>query len=152
MALYQRNCIISVKIFQAMPAIEVGSGTKVSLEDILGGISRLDSEELDQFVEKVLALRAKQTRQNLSQEESALLKKINRGLPVSDRRRLTYLDAKRSDGKLSEEEYEELLSLIEVLEQLNAERVELITELAQMRGIPARELMQQLGIRPHSYG
>jgi DNA gyrase/topoisomerase IV subunit B len=129
-----------------MTTIEVRPGANVSVDEILNGISHLNKEELDRFVDKVLALRAKRLAPSLSRDETILLKKINRGLPVAKRKRLAFLSSKQSEGQISEQEYEELLSIIEELELLNAERVQYLGELSQLKGMPVKELMQELGI------
>lgn len=134
-----------------MATIEVRPGANVSVEEILNGISRLNTEELNHFVDKVLALRAKRLAPSLSHDETALLKKINRGLPAAKRKRLTLLNGRQTEEQLSEVEYQELLAIIEELEQLNTERVQYIGELGQLMGKPVRELIQELGIRPKSY-
>lgn len=135
-----------------MTTIEVKPGTRIGIDDVLAGVSSLDAEELDQFVDKVLALRAKRIARSLSKEETAILKKINRGLPAGAMQRLTALELKRDKSALTEDEQQELMEIVDALEQLNVERVQYIGELAQIRGIAARELMEQLGIRPISYG
>jgi hypothetical protein len=61
------------------------------------------------------------------------------------------LDVKRSEGNLTGEEHQELLTIVDELEQLNIERVQYLGELAVMRGVPVRELIDQLGIRPQPY-
>ena len=134
-----------------MTTIEVKPGTRVGIDEILAGASSLELEELDTFVNKLLALRARRAAPNLSKEETALLKKINRGLPADTKRRLIALEAKRIEGILTEDEHRELLEIVEVVEQLNVERVQYLGELARMKGMVVRELMKELGIRPQSY-
>ncbi len=134
-----------------MTTIEVKPGTRVGIDDILTGVANLEIEELDKFVDKLLALRAKRVAPNLSKEETFVLKKINRGLPSDKKKRLMVLEAKRSEGALSGEEHQELLAIIDELELLNVERVHYLGELALLRDIPVRELMEQLGIRPRTY-
>ncbi len=134
-----------------MTTIEIKPGTRVGIDDILTGVAGLDIEELDKFVDKLLVLRAKRVAPNLSKEETTLLKKINRGLPSDKKKQLVLLEAKRSEGILNEKDQQELLRIIDELEQLNVERVQHLGELAVMRGIPVRVLMEQLGIRPQPY-
>ena len=133
-----------------MTTIEVKPGTRVGIDEILAGASSLELEELDTFVNKLLALRARIAAPNLSKEETALLKKINRGLPADTKRRLIALEAKRIEGILTEDEHRELLEIVEVVEQLNVERVQYLGELARMRGMVVRELMEKLKIQPLS--
>ena len=131
-----------------MPSIEIRPGTRIEIEEILTGVSNLNAEELEKFVEKVLALRAKRISPSLSKEETALLKMINRGLPAARRKRFVALSDKRATDSLSDDEYQELLDLTEELEQLNAERVQYLSQLASLRGVGVRELMKELGIHP----
>jgi hypothetical protein len=131
-----------------MPTIEIRPGTKVEIEEILAGVSHLNTEELEKFVEQVLALRAKRISPSLSKEEAILLKMINRGLPPEKRKRFALLETKRSSGSLTEEEHQELIALSDQLEQLNVDRVQYLGQLASLRGVSVRALMKQLGIRP----
>lgn len=135
-----------------MTTIEVKPGTKIGIDEILTGISNLDSEELDQFIDQLLSLRARRMARALSREETEILTKINRGLPEAKIQHLTALEAKRDREGLTAEEQQELMKIVEDLEQLNVERVQYIRELALIRGITVREVMEQLGIRPLSYG
>jgi hypothetical protein len=131
-----------------MPTIEIRPGTSVEMEEILAGVSNLNSEELEKFVEKVLALRARRISPSLTKEEAGLLRMINRGLSAAKRKRLAALDAKRAAGSLTEDEYQELLGLTGELEQLNADRIKYLGQLASLREVGVRELMKQLGIHP----
>ncbi len=55
----------------------------------------------------------------------------------------------KSDAQtLTASEREQLLALLEQRDHQNAERLEIAAELAQLRDIPLREMMAQLGIRP----
>jgi hypothetical protein len=65
---------------------------------------------------------------------------------VADRYR-TLLNPRRS-GTLTPTEYQELLQLTDEIERLQAERIQYLAELAQLRGKPLRALMEELGIRP----
>ena len=134
-----------------MATIEVRPDTKFGVDEILDGISKLETPDLEKFVEKVLALRAKRQVPNLSKQESELLKKINRGLPSSAKKRLVSLEIKQSEGTLTEVEHKELLGIIDDLEALNVERVQYLGELARLRGLEIKELMKLLGIGPKPY-
>lgn len=65
--------------------------------------------------------------------------------------RFDLLTAKRSAETLTSEEYDELLALSDEIELRDAQRVEYLAELAQLRNISLRSLMQQLDIRPPAY-
>ncbi len=134
-----------------MTTIEVRPDSKFGMDEILDGISKLETPELEKFVEKVLALRARRQVPNLSKQESELLKKINRGLPLSAKKRLVSLELKQSEGTLTEAEHHELLGIVDDLETLNVERVHYLSELARLKGLEVKELMKQLGIGPKPY-
>jgi hypothetical protein len=84
----------------------------------------------------------------LTPRESELLLEINRGLSVDETERYRELTARRSEGTLSPEEHRELLRLTDEEERLQAERIERLAELAQLRRKPLGALMEELGIRP----
>lgn len=134
-----------------MAVIEIKPDTRLDMEEVLYGVSKLDTPDLDAFVEKVLALRANRIVPGLSFKEAELLKKINKSLPHKTALRLQTLDEKRRSETLSETETEELISITEELEQLNIERVQNLGILAGIKGIPVRKLMKQLGIQPKPY-
>jgi hypothetical protein len=83
----------------------------------------------------------------ITTKEAELLQKIKQGLPAETQRRLDLLTAKRRAETLTDEEYEELLALVDEIELRDAKRVEYLAELAQLRNVSLRALMQQLDIR-----
>jgi hypothetical protein len=84
----------------------------------------------------------------LSQQESALLQKINQGLPEAVWREYDSLIAKRRAETLTREEHTRLIAISDGIEEAHAERMSHVAELAQWRHVPLRELMDQLGIEP----
>jgi len=84
----------------------------------------------------------------LSEKESELLLAINRSLSIPQAQRYQELMGGRRMGTLSPEEHQELLDLTDEVEQLQAERIEHLAELARLRGKPLGVLMEELGIRP----
>ena len=86
---------------------------------------------------------------DLTNRESDLLLRLQTLFPPEQTREYQTL-CKRSDaGSLTTADHERLLSLIEQRDHQNAERLEIVAELAQLRGIPLREMMADLGIRPN---
>ncbi|HEX3131819.1 MAG TPA: STAS/SEC14 domain-containing protein [Thermoanaerobaculia bacterium] len=86
----------------------------------------------------------------LTERESELLLEINRGLPPASAERYSELMSRRRAGDLGPEEHRELLRLTDEAEQLQAERIERLAQLARLRGKPLRTVMAELGIRPSS--
>lgn len=125
--------------------------SQISLDALIGGVEQLSTPDLEWLTHQVLALRAKRRAPSLPRKEAELLHKINQGLPIEMQQQFNLLTAKRRAGTLTPEEYQELLSLGDEIELRDAKRVEYLAELAQLRHIPLRMLMKQLGIRPPAY-
>jgi len=132
-----------------MPAIQVRS--QVSLDELLDGIAQLETPELERFIAQALALRAKRIAPGLRQDETRLLQKINRGLPANVQQRYDDLTAKRRAETLTPEEHQELVTLIDRIERSDAERLQNLTKLAQLRHVSVTALMVELGIRQPAY-
>lgn len=132
-----------------MSTIEVRS--QVSLDELLSGVAQLDTPELERFVSQVLTLRAKRIAPCLPAAEAGLLEKINQGLSPEAQQRYDDLTAKRRAETLTAEEHQELLTLIDRIEQADAERAQALTDLARLRQMSLTTLMNELGIRPPDY-
>lgn len=150
-ALSRIDCDI-VKAFRfycqvlAMTVIRVEA--QVSADQLLKAVEQMSSQDLETFVTEVLKLRAQRESPSLSVSESELLIKINRGIPDDRQGRFNELIAKRQKLTLSDEELAELIQLTDEIEQLDAERIEYLGELGQLRGRSLSEIMQDLSIRP----
>lgn len=116
--------------------------------ELLDNASRLEDKELEQFVSKVLVLRAQRKGPALSRKEATLLKRINRSLPEAQLQRFQELLATRERRPLSDPEQQDLLALIGQIEQMDADRMKWLSELAQVRGLSLRAVMEQLGLLP----
>jgi hypothetical protein len=129
-----------------MPTLHVE--TQVSPDELLQAVDQLDTADLEQFVTRVLALRARRAAPSAPPEEAALLLQINRGLPTEMRDRLGRLNEKSEDEALTPDEHAELLGLVAQVEALEVERIENLSRLARLRGMSLTALMDELGIRP----
>jgi hypothetical protein len=127
-----------------MPVIR----SEASADDLLDAAAQLSTDELTAFAERVAMLRAERTAAHLSHDETTLLLQIERGLPAKTRHRYDELVAKRRKEALSEDEHAELIGLTDATERLDAERVEALIALAQMRRTSLGELMHSLRIQP----
>ncbi len=121
---------------------------QASTEQLLKAIEQLPQQELDAFVEQVLKLRAQRQVPHLPQPESEPLLKINYSLPTSSRTRFDELIAKRQELTITDAELAELIEITDASEQLNAERIAAIAELAKLRHQTLDQIMQDLGIHP----
>jgi hypothetical protein len=94
---------------------------------------------------------AKPTVPRLSKRETRLFLRINRHLTLEKQQRYDELKQKREDETLTKAEHKELLQFVEEIEDIWADRLRAVIELAKLRGISPRELMKQLEIEPRSY-
>jgi hypothetical protein len=121
--------------------------TSPSVNAILTTVRQMPIAELEQLVDQVIAIRAERVAPHLTADESALLARINQGLPAEDRARMRALIEKRDDETITAEEWLELASLTDRLELLHADRLAALAELAKLRGVTLDEVMSQLGIQ-----
>jgi hypothetical protein len=80
--------------------------------------------------------------------ENTLLQQIAETLPTNIQQRYNELRAKLQAETLSPIEHQELLDLIDVVEQFDADRLQHLLTLAQLRQISLPELLSQLKISP----
>ena len=82
--------------------------------------------------------------------EAELLKKINLDLGIAPAvwERYDGLRRRLRRGILTETEHNELLTLIEVVENANVERLHCLIALSQLRGVSLEKTMADLGIFP----
>ncbi len=127
------------------------SDVQIEYDQLLSAALRLPRPELERFVAKLFALKAREETPNLSEAETRLLLKINQDIPPAARKRMNELIDKRQANLISQAELEELIQLTDQSEELGVERLKCLIELAQLRNIPLDELMRQLGIKPVSH-
>ena len=125
---------------------------QLSTEQIISAVSHLSLSELEHILDHILVLQAERKAAHLSEIESALLVRINQGLPAELRTRLSLLRDRREDGTMTDAEYEELTQLTDRAEELHAERMAALVELATLRGVSLSTLMNQLGIHFPAHG
>ena len=134
-----------------MPKVHVTSQIEIDLDEVLHGLAQLGTQELEQFIDKILALQAQRRAPSLPKDETELLQHINCGLPADIRQRYDALNAKLHDETITPEEHEELLRLIDRFELADAERMQRLIALARLRSVSVDTLMEQPGIRRATY-
>jgi hypothetical protein len=132
---------------EAGVSIMARSPDELSTEQIISAVSHLSQTELEHVFDRILALQAERRASPLSATESALLLRINQALPSDLGDRIAALSAKREDESINNAEYEELTRYSDRVEELHAERMGALCELARLRGISLPALMDQLGIK-----
>ncbi|WP_020559721.1 hypothetical protein [Thiofilum flexile] len=130
-----------------MPIIQ----PQVSSTDLLHSAEHLPLEELEQFVAKVIALRARRVAKSLSTQESKLLTLINHPVPVNLQQRYDELTIKQGRIGLDQQEISERIQIIEKIESFDAERLQHLATLARLRQISLPQLMHDLGIQQPDY-
>jgi hypothetical protein len=115
---------------------------------LLQAVGQLNKSDLDRFVQQTIALRAQRQAPSLPHTEAELLQKINQGIAPEIQHRYDVLITKRRAETLTPTEHTELLQLTGQIENLDAQRMAHLTELAQLCHTSLVELMEQLDIRP----
>ncbi|MFS8116972.1 MAG: STAS/SEC14 domain-containing protein [Microcoleus sp.] len=129
-----------------MPTVKIEA--QISALDLLQAVEQLSQPELEQFIEQVIQLRAKNIAVSLPTQESELLIKINQGLPEELQHLYQALIDKRDRETLTKSEYQQLLESTEQVEKYQAQRLEYLTQLAQIRQISLTKLITQMGLKP----
>ncbi|CAC5340771.1 MULTISPECIES: hypothetical protein [Planktothrix] len=129
-----------------MPTVKIEA--QISALDLLQAVQQLNQAELEQFIEQILQVKAQRIAPSLSINESELLIKINQDLPQELRHIYQTLMEKRNQEILTESEYQQLLELTEQVEKYQAQRLEYLTKLAQMRKLSLTNLITQMGLQP----
>lgn len=130
-----------------MPHLQV----EATSDQLLQAVAQLPPDELTTFVERVLTLRAERVAPHLTRDETSLVLRINRALPMELQCRYDELVAARRAETLTPEEHAELLRLTDDIEQFEADRVGALAELAGVRGTTVADIMRSLGIEQPPY-
>lgn len=134
-----------------MPKVQVVSQVELDFDEVLKGVERLETKELEQFLTQVMAIRAQRRAPSLPQEETELLQKINQGVPPKVRSRYDELHEKLLDETLTPDEQQEFIGISDQIEFADAERLKHLVLLAQLRNVTVDTLMDQLGLRRRVY-
>lgn len=127
-----------------MTTLHVNSA--IELDQVLRRVEMLDTPELEHFFSQVGILLARR-KAPIPQREAVLLQQINTPLPAQTLADYQELSQKLRDESITPEEHAHLLTLVDVVELADAERMQHLFELAQLRNVPLDTLMQQLGIQ-----
>lgn len=121
--------------------------TTINLEELILAVEQLNFSDLEQFTEKVVALRQrKQAKSN--NREAVLLAQIQQALSTTEQQQLIVLQGKT---KRNESEQEELGQLVTRIENMQAQRILALGELAEIRKQSVDALSEELGFKTISY-
>ncbi len=124
---------------------------QVSREELLQAIQQLDKTEFAGLVTEILSLRAQRAAPILSADETALLQRVNQRLTDADQRRRAQLLENLAAETLTAEEHTELIRLNDEAERLNAQRLEALVQMAALRQVSLRQVMQDSGLEPETH-
>ena len=119
-----------------------------NIDQLIESVEQLETSELETYVARVSLLLARRRAPGLSSEETELLEIVNKRLPAEIESRYSELQNKIHDETVTPAEHEELMKLVDVIELADAERLQAMLTLSQLRQISLQQLMDQLGIYP----
>lgn len=102
-------------------------------------------------LEKIVAKEDIPYSHRVGKEESKLLQKINLGLSAAFWEKYREFIRIKETRILNETELTEFIRMTDQVEAANARRMRYLVELANLREIPLRQLMDDLGIKAGSY-
>jgi len=115
----------------------------------LSQVDRIKTDELEHFVRELNGIISQRKLKDGDYRGRMLLRLINeKVLPAEKLERYLTLSAKMDAETMNEAERLEFLGLVAEEESLRNERVRLLIELSQIRGIPLTELMEEMGLFP----
>lgn len=119
---------------------------EISADKLLQATANLTSQELENFVNQAILVRAKRRASNIRKKEGELLLEINRGLSPDLQKRFDELAEKLAAENMTPDEREEFLKLTDRIEKQDAKRIGLLGKLAELRQISLDDLMRELQI------
>ena len=116
-------------------------------DDLLRAAQQLSLPELEAFIAQIMALHAHRSVSIGPLAEADLIHLIKNAIPPAVQRRYDELKGKRRAETLTPAEHDEFLRLIELVEQIDAQRVQYLAQLARLRGVTLEQVMTDLGIQ-----
>ena len=121
--------------------------TEIDIQKLL---SQLETSQLEEFLREIRALITRRKSKDTQTLQLKLLQKLNEEcvLTESHKEKFRQLTAKRETTELTANEQKELSKRIKEEESLRLKRINILGELAQLKGISLPELTKELGIYP----
>lgn len=129
-----------------MTTIELGENIKVDFSDLIAGVSKMETKELERFLNQMSLVLARK-KNPLSAKEVELLDFVYQKFPEKEQAYYDELQVKLKQGILTSKEHQDLLHLVEKTELHNVKWLEAMMELAEFRAISLSTLMLQLGFK-----
>ncbi len=128
-----------------MPTIHVEAN--LSVDDLVGVVSRLSEPELERLSSEVNLVRAKRKSPCLPEHESELVRILNEPASPELQARYDELIALRDAEQLTPALHQDLLDLTQQIESHNVGRVRALAELAALRNTTLKQLLRELQIQ-----
>jgi hypothetical protein len=119
----------------------------MTTEQLLDAVDQLSSDELQRLVQGIVQREARRREPALSKRETELLRQINAEPSLDKLSRYHELREKRETGELTDQQQQELVQLSDWVEEVHAERLAHVAELARRRGLSLSDMTRQLGIQ-----
>lgn len=130
-----------------METIVLKKGVEINLEELTQQLSQLDELVLTNFLISLNDKLNGHTQLLQISEETILLQKIKSVVPASVLRQYRKLRKKAQQQTISDTEHHELLLLSDFIEEKTAEKINLLSKLAQVRQVPLNTILQQFTIQ-----
>lgn len=124
--------------------IQISKEGSLTFDDILKSVSKLETNEIVQFMHEISRIVANRKVQSLPLRESELLKSINESVPSKLQMQYEALALKLNNETISEKEYQQLLKIVAKLEEAKVKKLEYMIELARLRNTSLKDLAKQL--------
>lgn len=116
--------------------------------DVKSLLAQMDTDELEGLVREASALLTQRKSDSGKSQITQLLQRLNEecALPEAHWEAFHFLSQKRATQGLSETEQAALDALIQKEEALRLKRIQLLGELAQLKGVSILQMAEELGI------
>ena len=130
-----------------MAEVEIRSNIKLGMADLLEGIAKMDTKDIELFLKEVANILSQKKKQPVSKssQEQLLIKKIKKAYPAKLNKAYHALSSKLEAGeKLTHQEKVKLTTITNQFEALDAERLQYLLELAASRGQSLEQLLIEM--------
>ncbi|MCF8245245.1 MAG: hypothetical protein K9J37_12810 [Saprospiraceae bacterium] len=117
--------------------------------DLKSMLSQLGTQELEEFLREIKGTLTRRRTKDVKSKEKTLLQRLNEecALPEAHWLKFRALSEKMQAGDLSPAERETWFQLVAEEERMRLHRINLLGELAQLRGVSLPQIAAQLGIQ-----
>ena len=123
--------------------------SEIDAKALLAGVANLRLKELEEFMRELSGIVTRKKAKNKKYQEAALLNKHNQTILTKVKRsRYAILYEKLEADTITEAERQAFLALTKEEEKLRNERVKILIQLSQLKGVPFNQLLKDLGLKP----